>query len=102
VVGEIAVKYEGRVNVIGLPVDIQRKDGSPDSAKISLAKDLMNAAGADFTNLLTSEEMQQTIMEGISVVPTTLFIDGSGNMTGKSFAGSKSLAEWSAIIDEML
>lgn len=101
-VEEIAFKYKDRLNVIGLLVDVENSDGSPNEDKVLFAQRLMDEAGATFTNVPISEALDQALMRNISVVPTTLFVDECGNLTERMYTGSKTLSEWSAIIDEML
>ena len=94
--------YKGRVNVIGLPVDVRNRDGSTDGNKVSVAKNLMEGMEAYFTNIIESDSVNESIMKGISVVPTTFFVDSDGYLTGSIYTGSKSASEWSKIINEML
>ena len=99
---EVSVKYAGRVNVVGLVLDVQNRDGSPDPDKTSFARDLMSDAGANFMNILPSDRISEYVMGNITVVPTTFFVDNRGNLVGSMHVGSRSLSDWSVIIDEML
>ena len=101
-VGEAAEKYRGDVNVIGILCDVQNSDGSPIDDKIFSARDIMDETGAEFTNILVSENLYMSVMKGISVVPTIFFVDSEGYRTGSIYTGSKSLSDWSDIINEML
>ena len=101
-VEEVRVKYEGRVNVIGLVADLQERDGSPSNEKISFARELMDDAGASFTNILMSSNIASSVMGNISVVPTTFFTDSEGLLKGEFLSGARSLLQWSEIIDGKL
>ena len=101
-VEEVSVKYNDKVNVMGLLCDVQKSDGSPDEDKIIKARNLMSAAEANFTNILASKNIYSAVMKDISAVPTIFFVDNEGHLAGKVYTGGRSLAAWSDIIDEML
>lgn len=101
-VEEVSVKYKGKVNVIGLLCDALKSDGSVEASKVLLAWELLDNAGANFTNILLSQSIASSMMNEISVTPTTFFVDNEGRMKGKIYTGSRSLSAWSNIIDEIL
>jgi len=90
------------MNVLGLLCDVQRPDGSAEPEKILLARQLLEQAGANFTNILLSQGIIEFVADKISVTPTVFFIDDKGYMKGNLHVGTKSLSAWSDIIDEML
>ena len=101
-VEELAVKYKDKVNVLGLLCDVQRNDGSADPEKIVVARNLMEIAGANFTNIMLSREIIGFVSDRISVTPTVYFVDSKGYLKGDMHVGAKSVSAWSEIIDELL
>ncbi len=72
------------VQIIGLVCDIEGEDDQEHKDK---AKEIMEKAGADFTNLIPKEGLDN-LLSGVTGVPTTIFIDKNGNITGKAVVGA--------------
>ena len=53
-------------------------------------------------HILPSAELQMNLLSRSSAVPTTVFLDQEGNMTGSAYAGARSKEEWSGILEEIL
>ena len=93
---ELAREYEDRgVQIVGLLSDVSE----PEDAT---AMEIVEETGADYMHILPSAELQMNLLSRISAVPTTVFLDQEGNMTGSAYAGARSKEEWSGILEEIL
>ncbi|MCL1810146.1 MAG: TlpA family protein disulfide reductase [Clostridiales bacterium] len=100
---QVYEKYRDKgVNVIGLLCDAQKSDGSPDPDKILLAKEIMDSCGADFNSILLSDNIIYSVMQDITAIPTSFFVDSEGRIVGKMHVGGRSMKDWSGAIDEIL
>lgn len=82
--GEWAAKMPDNVQLLGLIIDI---NGEEDTEHRELAVDITQKAGADFTNLIANADFAP-ILKDVVGVPTTLFIDGDGNIVGDPIVGA--------------
>lgn len=72
------------VQIIGIVCDIEGEDDQEHKDK---AKEIMEKAGANFTNLIPKGGLD-SLLSGITGVPTTMFVDKNGNITGKAVIGA--------------
>lgn len=70
------------VNMIAIICDVY--DGI--DSNVSEAKDILKDAGADFTNLRTSDDLYDVIGE-FQYVPSSFFVDGEGHIIGSMMDG---------------
>ena len=42
------------------------------------------------------------LLTGIQSIPTTFFVDSEGNLTGYAYVGSRSLEDWTEIVNSEL
>jgi thiol-disulfide isomerase/thioredoxin len=70
------------VNLIGIICDVY--DGI--DSNVDDANDILSEAGAKFMNLRTSDSVYD-VTDGISVVPTSFFVDGQGHIIGEMMIG---------------
>ena len=82
--GEWAKEMPDNVQLLGLIIDI---NGEEDTEHRDLAVDITQKAGADFTNLIANADFAP-ILKDVVGVPTTLFIDGDGNIVGDPIVGA--------------
>lgn len=82
--GEWAKEMPDNVQIVGLIIDI---NGEEDTEHRDLAVDITQQAGAGFTNLIANEDFAP-ILKDVIGVPTTLFIDGEGNIVGDPIVGA--------------
>lgn len=82
--GEWAKEMPDNVQIIGLIIDI---NGEEDTEHRDLAVDITEQAGVDFPNLIANEDFAP-ILKDVIGVPTTLFIDGDGNLVGDPIIGA--------------
>lgn len=72
------------VNIIGIVCDIQDEN---DSYYISEAQSIVKDTGVTYTNLIPKDGLAK-LMNEVSAVPTTYFIDREGNIVGSTVYGA--------------
>ena len=101
--GELSKEYEDKgVQIIGIPIDTLEQDGTWSQSQVANAASLASQTGADYLHILPSQDLIQAGLSDIYAVPTTFFVDSSGNVTGDTYMGSKSKKEWEKVIDQTL
>ena len=89
------------VQVVGLVSDVLGLDGSVSEAQVAEAQSIVEETGANYVHIVPSEDLF-FLLQQIFAVPTTFFVDETGAQVGSTYLGSKSEAEWAAIVDELL
>lgn len=82
--GAWAKEMPENVQILGLIIDI---NGEEDTEHRDLAVEITQQAGVDFTNLIANADFAP-ILKDVVGVPTTLFIDGEGNLVGDPIIGA--------------
>lgn len=101
--GELKKEYKDKgVNIVGIVADVQNSDGSIPEEGVAFAKEIVGRTGADYTHLLPSESLNNLILNRVNAVPTTVFVDSSGNFVGEEYVGSRDKEDWAGIIDGLL
>lgn len=97
--GQLAKDYaDAEFQIVGLICDVN----SADSDTGATALEQIAETGADYTHLLATTEMIQSVMFDVYAVPTTLFLDSEGKLICTAVVGSNSYGTWAAAIDELL
>ena len=97
--GEIANEYDkSDFTLIGIISDV---DQNSNERRIQYARFLVQATKADYVHLLLNKDLYNALLKGVSVVPTTFFIDSDENVID-TVLGSKSKSDWKAKIDALL
>lgn len=100
--GKLAGTYGPRgVQIIGLVTDVQDAGGSVVASQVGLAKDIVSETGADYLHIIPGADMMG-LLQQITAVPTTFFVDASGKQVGGTYLGAKSGEEWAQIMDSLL
>ncbi len=100
--GELAAEYKDKgVQIVGLISDALDSDGSISQSQVNTAQEIVDKTNADYIHILPSNDLFGLLSQ-ISSVPTTFFVDKNGNQVGSAYLGSKSKADWQAIIDQTL
>ena len=73
------------VQIVGLIVDISSTDNE---TQIAAAKQITEKADAGFVNLIGGNGAFNELMASIVGVPTTIFVDKSGNIVGEIIVGA--------------
>ncbi len=84
------------VNVVGIIGD------TPDAENEEMARKIVDVKGVGFTNIIPDTNLKKGLVSTIVGYPTTVFIDGEGNMVGKPVVGSRSKEEYKNIIESVL
>lgn len=100
--GEIHTEYaEKGFQIIGLVADTLKQDGTLDDAQVDTAKDIVAQTEASYLHLLPSSDLLGIVSQA-TAVPTTFFVDKNGAQVGYAYQGSRTKAQWTAIIDPLL
>jgi len=89
------VKGDG-INIIGIISD------TPDKDNEELAKRIISAKGVEYINIIPDETIINNVLNNISAVPTTLFVDEEGNIIGDLIVGERRKEQYKAEIIERL
>ena len=96
-------KYKEKgVNVIGIVVDVQNRDFSPNPQYVETAMEITESTGADFLHLLPSQNIVSSVVRNISAIPASFIVDSEGNMLTKIFYGGHTMEQWEELIDEYI
>lgn len=90
------------VQVMGIVLDCNDQQGGVDADQTALAVDLMEAADADYTNLILNQDLAMLGVAYVESVPATLFVDGEGNLVGQGFYGALTEEGWRETIAQRL
>ncbi len=94
--GELASEYEqSEFQIIGIVSDV--KEGEDQT----LVESLIQQTGANYPHLLANDSIYQSLLAGVSGVPTTFFFDGEGAYLG-GVVGSAEKSQWEELIRELL
>ncbi len=101
--GTLAAEYADKgVQIVGLVSDVLSSDATIDQEQVDLAKEIVASTGASYPHLLPSAELIQSVLLSTQVVPTTFFVDETGNQIGETITGARSMDQWRSILDAML
>jgi thiol-disulfide isomerase/thioredoxin len=101
--GKLNHEYADKgVQVVGIVVDAAGSDGKLLPDMVETAKEIVKQTDADYLHLLPSEDLNSALLNSVTAVPTTVFVDEDGNQVGETIVGSHSGEEWAGIIDDLL
>ena len=90
------------VQIVGLVSDALDSSGNISQSQVDLARDIIEATGANYPHMLPSQDLISTVLWQVTAVPTTIFVDHTGELVGYAYAGSRSYDQWTAIIYDTL
>lgn len=94
--GDISREYADKgFQIVGILCDVMESGDET-------ALEIVGETKADYTHLIASEDLTMNVLQYVSSVPTTVFVDKDGNMVGEVYAGSRSKTEWELIINQYL
>ena len=94
----MAREYKGSgFRIIGLSADAMPEN--PDMVLSS--KEMFESAGGNFTNIIASQSVIKTMLQGVNTVPTTKFYDSEGRLVTVGH-GAKSKQKWIDIIETVM
>lgn len=88
--------------VVGIVIDSVNRKGLPAPKTVDAAKSIAKQTGADYLHIVPDAKLLNGILKDVYAVPTTIFVDKSGNQVGEVYTGSRSLADWQKIVDGLL
>lgn len=80
--GEMARSMPEGAQIIGLVCDAE--DNSP---QVQEAQKILHKAGANFVNIIPDANLQK-FLANVQAVPTTIFVNGKGEVVGKAVVGA--------------
>ena len=80
--GEMARSLPQDAQIIGLICD-----ATENSVQIQRAQEILQEANADFVNIIPDAQLMK-FMENVEAVPTTIFINSTGEVVGKAIIGA--------------
>lgn len=96
---EIAAAYDtAEFQMIGIISDVAENS---DEEALEEAKDLITQTGANYQHLLLSESLYNNLVNSVSAVPTTFFVNQEGEVLGY-LVGAYAKEDWEEIINELL
>ena len=97
--GEIAESYDkADLQVIGIISDVQ---AGASQADIDQAKSLIETRKANYPHLLLNHSLVENLVNGVTVVPTTFFVNSKGEPVGY-IIGANDKETWINIIEDLL
>lgn len=101
--GELSAEYKEKgVQIIGICIDTLLSDGSINEENVTLAKEIAEKTGADYLHIVPDESLYRTIASKVSGVPTTFFLDKTGNLIGKPIVGAREKDDWAKLLEEYI
>ena len=101
--GKLSASYKDKgVQIVGIVADSSDSSGVPIQKAVTLAKEIVSKTGANYEHILASTSLNKQLLNTVSAVPTTIFVDENGNQVGKAYLGARSGSEWAKIIDGLL
>jgi len=100
--GELAAEYEPRgVRILGFVGDVINSDGSISESQMKTAQEIVEATGASYPHMVPSVDLYG-ILNQITSVPTTFFVDSEGKQVGYAYTGAQDKNGWIDYIEKML
>ena len=100
--GELAAEYEPKgVRIIGFVGDVINADGSLSDSQMETARAIVESTGADYPHMIPSPDLYG-ILNQITSVPTTFFVDSEGKQVGYAYTGAQDKNVWIDYIEKML
>ena len=94
--GEISREYEDKgFQIIGMLCDVTAPGDET-------ALEIVNETQADYMHVVASDDLMSGILQYVTSVPTTIFVDKEGNMVGEAQMGSRDKDSWELLINNLL
>lgn len=97
--GELAGEYDSKdFQLIGIISDVLEGD---DEENVSYAAELIEETGADYPHLLLNESLYYGLLQDVTAVPTTFFLNNKGEVLDV-VVGAMDKSRWEEKINELL
>lgn len=93
--GDLSRDMPEDTQLVGVVTDVS------DESTFELAKQITDETGADYPNLLLDEGLLE-YARNVTAVPTTIFVDGDGNIVGEPYVGSADADTYRAEVESRL
>jgi len=93
---------EQGVNVVGFVLDVLDEDGKVVQENLEGAQELVKQTGVTYPVLIPDTTNLNGRLDGIDSFPETFFVDGDGNVVGKTYVGSNNLEGWQEVVENEL
>lgn len=90
------------LNVVGIVASAQDSNGDISEHEIAIVRELTEMAGAEFIQLLPSDDLIQIRLQYLKMLPETFLLDSQGNPVGEAWYGPLDLQELQETIDSTL
>ena len=90
------------VHVVGIVLDTLASDGTVVTDAVEAAQTLATELETSYPFLIPDSGLMNGLLTGIQSVPTTFFVDSEGNLLERAYLGSRSLTEWTEIVNTEL
>ena len=97
------------VQIIGLLSDVTDEAAlmaggivAADEEMVATARQIIADTQADYPHLLPDAQLFLNVINQISAVPTTFFVDETGLLVGSVYVGSRDYDGWKAVIEDVL
>lgn len=90
------------LNVVGIVASAQFPDGTINGDEIGYVKYLLEMTGADYPQLLPSDDLIQIRLKDLGTIPESFLLDSQGNLVGEAWIGSRTADELREVIDAAL
>ena len=99
---ELSKEYDpSEFRLVGMCADLYDINGEVKPDQLETARELMNAAGVTFTNLVPDKAIMDFLRTTIAGYPTTFFVDSEGKVLSAT-AGARGLKDWEAYVNAEL
>ena len=94
--GEISREYKDKgFQIVGMLCDVM--DSGDETAL-----EIVDETKADYTHVIASDDLTINVLQYVSSVPTTVFVDKEGYVVGEIYSGSRDKTAWELIINQYL
>ena len=101
--GKLSAEYADKgVQIIGIICDSADYTYQPIDSVLTSAQSIIMQTGANYRHLVLSESLSARFMQGVTAVPTTFFVDETGETIGEAVIGSRSYEQWKAVFEKLL
>ena len=101
--GKLSAEYADKgVQIIGIICDSVDYTYQPVDSVLTTAQSIIMQTGANYRHLVLSESLSTRFMQGVTAVPTTFFVDETGETIGEAVIGSRSYEQWKAVFEKLL
>ena len=100
--GKLSGEFGDSFQIVGIPVDVVDRAYEKQPALIDKAQEIVKQTGADYTHIIPTKELQNSLLGKAYAIPCTVFVDSAGNILGDMIMGARSEDEWRKTIKSYL